>query len=167
VAIVVAFEVDDFDADVRHGWSVLVIGHSSEVTHPSEVNAARRYLSDTWVPTERYRVITIAPERVTGRRISDACLTAPRCDRNSFSDLARAHQTPGVVSLQITRRVVSSTAFLASPIEAQYSPEPPRINAHDPSARSMTTATILVGSGVLSLSVCIFHRRPVLVVALE
>jgi len=68
---VVAFEVDDFDADVRHGWSVLVIGHSSEVTHPSEVTTARRLLSDTWVPTERYHVITIVPERVTGRRISE------------------------------------------------------------------------------------------------
>jgi len=66
-----ALEVDDFDAHVRHGWSVLVIGRSSEVTEPSEINAARRLLSDTWVPTERYHVIRIVPERVTGRRISE------------------------------------------------------------------------------------------------
>jgi len=68
---IVAFEVDDFDNDVRFGWSVLVIGHSFEVTHPTEVHAARRLLSDTWVPTEHYHVIRIAPERMTGRRISE------------------------------------------------------------------------------------------------
>ena len=68
---IVAFEVDDFDNDVRFGWSVLVIGHSSEVTHPTEIHAARRLLSETWVPTERYHVVRIVPERMTGRRISE------------------------------------------------------------------------------------------------
>ena len=68
---IVAFEVDDFDNDVRQGWSVLVIGHSMEIRHPSEIIAARRLLSDTWVPTERYHVVRIVPERMTGRRISE------------------------------------------------------------------------------------------------
>lgn len=77
---VLAFEVDDFDDDVRRGWSVLVIGHSSEVTEPSEINAARRLLSDTWVPPERYYVIRIAPERVTGRRISERAEIGKRCN---------------------------------------------------------------------------------------
>jgi len=44
----------------------LLIGHSIEVTHPTEVHAARRLLSETWVPTERYHIKRIVPERVTG-----------------------------------------------------------------------------------------------------
>ncbi len=68
---VLAFEVDDFDDDVRLGWSVLVVGPSEEITDPKEVNAARKLLSGTWVPTERYHVLRIDPERISGRQISD------------------------------------------------------------------------------------------------
>ena len=67
---VLAFEVDDFDDEVRHGWSVLVIGPSDEITDPTEVSAARNLLSGTWVPAERYHVLRIDPERMTGRQIS-------------------------------------------------------------------------------------------------
>jgi len=68
---VLAFEVDDFDAEVQHGWSVLVVGHAGEVTDPMQVNAARRLLSNTWVPGDRYHVVSIALDRVTGRRITE------------------------------------------------------------------------------------------------
>jgi len=68
---VLAFEVDDSDDEVQHGWSVLVVGHSSEVTDPEQVIAIRRFLSDTWLPADRYHIVSIAMDRVTGRRISE------------------------------------------------------------------------------------------------
>jgi len=67
---VLAFEVDEFDADVLHGWSVLVVGRSDEVIDPKQVIAARRLLSDNWLPTDRYHTVGIALDRVTGRRIT-------------------------------------------------------------------------------------------------
>jgi len=68
---VLAFEVDDFDDEVRHGWSVLVTGPSEEITDPDDIHAARNLLSGTWVPADRYHVLTIVPERMTGRRITE------------------------------------------------------------------------------------------------
>jgi uncharacterized protein len=68
---VLAFEVDNFDSEVQHGWSVLVVGHSEEVSDPRQVNAARRLLSGSWVPVDRYHVVSVALERVTGRRITE------------------------------------------------------------------------------------------------
>ena len=68
---VVAFEVDHFDPEVQRGWSVLVVGHAGEITDPQQVTAARRLLSDTWVPVDRHHVISIALDRVTGRRITE------------------------------------------------------------------------------------------------
>jgi uncharacterized protein len=67
---IVAFEVDEFDVDDRHGWSVLVVGPSEEVTQPDEITKARRQLADGWVPGDRDHVLRIAPHRVSGRRIS-------------------------------------------------------------------------------------------------
>ena len=69
--VVVAFEVDHLDPEVQHGWSVLVVGHAGEITDPQQVTAARRLLSDTWVPVDRYHVVSIALDRVTGRRITE------------------------------------------------------------------------------------------------
>jgi uncharacterized protein len=66
---VLAFEVDDFDDEVRHGWSVLVTGPSDEITEPNELLAARELLAGTWVPTDRYHVLRIDPERISGRQI--------------------------------------------------------------------------------------------------
>jgi nitroimidazol reductase NimA-like FMN-containing flavoprotein (pyridoxamine 5'-phosphate oxidase superfamily) len=68
---VLAFEVDDFDDEVQHGWSVLVTGPSDEITDPDDIHAARNLLSGTWVPADRYHVLTIVPERMTGRRITE------------------------------------------------------------------------------------------------
>jgi uncharacterized protein len=67
---VLAFEVDGFDMDARHGWSVLVVGPSDEVTEPGEVVAARQLLADDWVPADEDHVLCITPHRVTGRRIA-------------------------------------------------------------------------------------------------
>jgi hypothetical protein len=65
-----AFEVDEFDVDARHGWSVLVVGPSSEVLDPEEIDVARRQLADGWVPGDQDRVLRITPQRVSGQRVS-------------------------------------------------------------------------------------------------
>jgi nitroimidazol reductase NimA-like FMN-containing flavoprotein (pyridoxamine 5'-phosphate oxidase superfamily) len=67
---VVAFEVDDFNLDLRHGWSVLVVGPSDEITQPDEVFMAKEQLDDGWVPADREHVLRIIPHRVSGRRIA-------------------------------------------------------------------------------------------------
>jgi nitroimidazol reductase NimA-like FMN-containing flavoprotein (pyridoxamine 5'-phosphate oxidase superfamily) len=63
----VAFEVDDRS----DGWSVLVIGHSHEVRHPSpEMTAIPPPLGDRWPAGERERFVRIEIDRVTGRRLT-------------------------------------------------------------------------------------------------
>ena len=66
---IVAFEVDEFDEENESGWSVLVVGPSSEERDPNLILDARRQLPDHWVPGERDHVIRIAPQKVSGRRI--------------------------------------------------------------------------------------------------
>ena len=68
---VLAFEVDDFDAEVSQGWSVLVVGRSSEVTDLKGINVAKLLLPDSWVTADRHHVIRISLDRVTGRRITE------------------------------------------------------------------------------------------------
>lgn len=66
---VLAFEVDEFDAHVSEGWSVLVVGRSGEVTDRRRINVARLLLPDSWVTADRHHIVSIALDRVTGRRI--------------------------------------------------------------------------------------------------
>jgi nitroimidazol reductase NimA-like FMN-containing flavoprotein (pyridoxamine 5'-phosphate oxidase superfamily) len=68
---VLAFEVDDFDSRVSEGWSVLVVGRSDEVTDRTRINVDRVLLPDSWVTADRYHVVSIALDRVTGRRITE------------------------------------------------------------------------------------------------
>jgi hypothetical protein len=67
---VVAFEVDDFEADTCEGWSVLVTGHSEEITDPRELERARRLPLAPWVPTVPSRFVRIRSQLVSGRRVS-------------------------------------------------------------------------------------------------
>ncbi len=65
-----SFEVDDFDYELREGWSVLVQGHAQQVTDEREV----RYLEETtrlqpWAAGPRDVYVRIAPIRITGRCI--------------------------------------------------------------------------------------------------
>jgi len=64
---VVAFEVDD--SDTSSGWSVLVVGHTVEVTEPEEIAAALAVIPDGWVPGEHEHVVRITFSRIGGRRI--------------------------------------------------------------------------------------------------
>ena len=62
----VAFEVDD----PNDGWSVLVVGHAHELRSPSlAMTNAQTRLHDFWPPGERERLVRIAIEKITGRRV--------------------------------------------------------------------------------------------------
>jgi nitroimidazol reductase NimA-like FMN-containing flavoprotein (pyridoxamine 5'-phosphate oxidase superfamily) len=65
---VVAFEIDDFDATARTGWSVVVIGKARTVTDPAELAALRALPLQPWAPGERGYYIRVHPEIITGRR---------------------------------------------------------------------------------------------------
>lgn len=66
----VAFEVDDFDATTRTGWSVLVQGVADDVT--DSLDRSSEYLQTVevspWAPGTRARVLRIDARQVTGRR---------------------------------------------------------------------------------------------------
>ncbi|MCD0450169.1 pyridoxamine 5'-phosphate oxidase family protein [Actinocorallia sp. API 0066] len=68
---IVAFEVDDYDAVRRTGWSVVVVGRAHRVTSPEKIAELRDLGLRTWTPGpgpgEGY--IRIVPEILSGRRI--------------------------------------------------------------------------------------------------
>jgi nitroimidazol reductase NimA-like FMN-containing flavoprotein (pyridoxamine 5'-phosphate oxidase superfamily) len=68
----VAFEVDDFDAAAREGWSVLVQGPAHHIESEEERAAAEAAGVVSWAGGSRDHFISITPARVTGRRISHA-----------------------------------------------------------------------------------------------
>lgn len=66
---VVAFEVDQFDADARRGWSVVVVGHARVVSENGALARLRSLPLRSWAPGERDHYIAITPELISGRRI--------------------------------------------------------------------------------------------------
>ena len=65
----VAFEVDDVD----EGWSVVIVGHAREVRTPSSLaDHLRPRLDVVWPAGERERLVRIAVDRITGRRLHPA-----------------------------------------------------------------------------------------------
>jgi nitroimidazol reductase NimA-like FMN-containing flavoprotein (pyridoxamine 5'-phosphate oxidase superfamily) len=66
---VVAFEVDQLDAGTRTGWSVVVLGVAELVTRPEEIEEARRYGPEPWIPGREEHLIRIPLKLVSGRRI--------------------------------------------------------------------------------------------------
>ena len=65
---VVAFEVDDFDALGRTGWSVLLIGRAVEIYDPEIFERLTRR-REPWAQGNRSHLVQITPELVTGRRL--------------------------------------------------------------------------------------------------
>lgn len=66
---VVAFEVDDFDAGDRSGWSVLVVGRASEV--PAEELARLEPLPvRPWAPGVHDHMVRVSLDVVSGRRFA-------------------------------------------------------------------------------------------------
>jgi hypothetical protein len=66
---VVAFEVDEIELDSRTGWSVTVVGHAREISDPGELRRVESLPLTSWVGDPRDSIISVAIERVTGRRL--------------------------------------------------------------------------------------------------
>jgi hypothetical protein len=67
--VVVAFQADDLDPDLRTGWSVTVVGHAQRVTDVDELVDISGTFIQPWVDGRRDHFIRIRTERVTGRRL--------------------------------------------------------------------------------------------------
>ncbi len=67
-SMMVAFEIDGFDASYRQGWSVLVRGTLHHVD-PDAASFRERFDSDPWLAAERDAWLVIEPFAVTGRRL--------------------------------------------------------------------------------------------------
>jgi nitroimidazol reductase NimA-like FMN-containing flavoprotein (pyridoxamine 5'-phosphate oxidase superfamily) len=66
---VVAFEIDEYDADKRLGWSVVIVGHAHRVSKADELAVLQDLALRSWAPGRRDDFIRITPEVVTGRHI--------------------------------------------------------------------------------------------------
>jgi len=66
---VVAFEVDQIDAEVRTGWSVVVTGIAKALTEPGEMARALGLGLAPWAGGRRELFVSITPGLVTGRFI--------------------------------------------------------------------------------------------------
>lgn len=69
--VVVAFEADEFDADSRSGWSVVVTGQATAVTDPAEHERLLRTGPRSWMPIQQDLFIRIEAAMVTGRELND------------------------------------------------------------------------------------------------
>lgn len=65
----VAFEVDDLDAFLRSGWSVLVVGTLRTLSPEAVGLLSVRQSAEPWADGERPLVCGIEMESVTGRRV--------------------------------------------------------------------------------------------------
>ena len=66
---VVAFEADDFDATIRTGWSVVIIGHARVIAEDGELANLKQLPLHTWASGEHDHYIAITLELISGRRI--------------------------------------------------------------------------------------------------
>jgi nitroimidazol reductase NimA-like FMN-containing flavoprotein (pyridoxamine 5'-phosphate oxidase superfamily) len=64
----VAFEVDDAEADGSSGWSVLVVGHATELRDDRSIREARRLNVSPWAPGEHRHFVAVPLDAVSGRR---------------------------------------------------------------------------------------------------
>lgn len=67
----VAFEADELEAEMRRGWSVLVVGSCAPVEDTDEaIDLRRGGRLEAWAAGQRNLFVRITPQQVTGRRIS-------------------------------------------------------------------------------------------------
>jgi nitroimidazol reductase NimA-like FMN-containing flavoprotein (pyridoxamine 5'-phosphate oxidase superfamily) len=67
---VVAFEADEFDSELRTGWSVTAVGQARAVTDPAEIHRLAALPLTTWAPGTRDHYIVVDAAQVSGRRIT-------------------------------------------------------------------------------------------------
>jgi uncharacterized protein len=68
----VTFEVDHVDPFAETGWSVLVVGLAREVAEPVVVAGARASGLRPWAAGDRFHLVALTTESVSGRRIGCA-----------------------------------------------------------------------------------------------
>lgn len=68
--VVVAFEADQFNAESRSGWSVVVTGRATVVTDPGEHERLLRTGPRSWMPIQEDVFIRIESAMVTGRELA-------------------------------------------------------------------------------------------------
>lgn len=67
--VVVAFEADEFDAETRSGWSVVVTGRAAVVADPGEHERLSEVGPTSWMPLTSAVFVRIESEMVNGRGI--------------------------------------------------------------------------------------------------
>jgi nitroimidazol reductase NimA-like FMN-containing flavoprotein (pyridoxamine 5'-phosphate oxidase superfamily) len=67
--VVVAFEADEFDAETRSGWSVVITGRAFVVTDPAENERLSQAGPVSWMPLKDAVFVRIESEMVTGREL--------------------------------------------------------------------------------------------------
>ena len=65
--VVVAFQADKLDADLRKGWTVTVVGHAQLITDVNELVGLSGVFLQPWIDGQRDHFIRIRTEKVTGR----------------------------------------------------------------------------------------------------
>ncbi|MFF4397169.1 pyridoxamine 5'-phosphate oxidase family protein [Streptomyces sp. NPDC001480] len=70
--VVVAFEADEFDAETRSGWSVIVTGRATVVTDAAEHQRLSQTGPHSWMPVRDGVFVRIESELVTGRELTGA-----------------------------------------------------------------------------------------------
>jgi uncharacterized protein len=68
----VAFEVDDAEPSGRSGWSVLVVGHATELRDDTSVKAAQQLGVSPWAPGEHAHFVVVPADEISGRRFARA-----------------------------------------------------------------------------------------------
>lgn len=71
---VVAFEADVLDPDLRHGWSVTVVGHAEPITGVDDLVDVAGTFIEPWVQGRRDHFIRIRTDRMTGREFREDAL---------------------------------------------------------------------------------------------
>ena len=113
--VTVAFEVDHIDAFTQTGWSVLVAGTARERTEPAVIAAAERSGLRPWARGDRFHLIGIAIDFVSGRRVGEVVeATGPlppdaKQPVGPHSSVAAVAQPPVRVGRQWTLQAAADT----------------------------------------------------------
>jgi len=75
---VVAFEVDDYEAADRSGWSVLAVGRAEVVADAAMILKAQAAHLEPYVDGARTAIVCVVPTFISGRRLVHA--SVPRGD---------------------------------------------------------------------------------------
>lgn len=75
---VVAFQVDEIDAERRIGWTVLGVGEAYEVVVPDRLADLAERMPVPWAPDHTAHTIAVPLQRLSGRRLVQVPASAPR-----------------------------------------------------------------------------------------